>query len=255
MDIQQDQPLRTLIVDDEEVARYVLHRDLASLDGIEIVGEAENGGVAQRRIEALSPDLVLLDIQMPVKDGFDVVRGIRGPLPSIVFVTAYSEHALQAFEVGAVDYLLKPFSVDRLEQSIARARETWLRPRESAERIADTLNADAESGRRKTKVVACFGSEFLLLDIDQVYAIYASGETVWIITADKRYQATQTLSGLTDKLSGTPILRVHRSVLVNCDKIVKVKALSSRRWRLTLSNGFHCVASKRNSALVKTLLQ
>lgn len=255
MAIQRARPLRTLIVDDEKAARDVLRRDLAAIDGIEIVGEAENGEVAQRQIVNLSPELVLLDIQMPVKDGFDVVRGIRGPLPAIVFVTAYSEHALRAFEIGAVDYLLKPFSGARLEQSIERARKARLHPRASAERVAKTLNADARPGPRRAKVVACHGHDFLLLDLDQVYAFRASGEIVWILTEDKRYRATQTLSALAKRLVGSQFLRVHRSVLVNSDKINKISALSSRRWLLTLANGFQCVASKRNTGLVKSLLR
>ncbi len=254
MGILREQPLRTLIVDDEKAARDVLRRDLAGIDGVEIVGEAENGGTAQRQIEALAPDLVLLDIQMPVKDGFDVVRGIRGRLPAIIFVTAYSEHALRAFEIGAVDYLLKPFSVIRLEQSIERARKARLHPRLSAERVAKTLDADAGPSPRKSKVVACHGHDFLLLDLDQVYAFRASGEIVWILTEDKQYRATQTLSALAQRLSGSQFLRVHRNMLVNSNKINKISALSSRRWLLTMANGFQCIASKRNAGLVKTLL-
>lgn len=247
--------MRTLIVDDEKAARDVLRRDLSGIAGIEIVGEAENGGEAQQQIEALSPDLVLLDIQMPVKDGFDVVRSISGPLPEIVFVTAYSEHALRAFEVGAVDYLLKPFSGTRLEQSVERARKARLNPRASAERVARTLNADASYGPQRAKVVACHGHDFLLIDLNSVYAFRAAREIVWIITKDRRYRATQTLGVLEQKLAGSQFLRVHRNTLINSDKISKISALSSRRWLLTLANGFECIASKRNAGLVKTLLQ
>ena len=255
MAIGSGRPLRTLIVDDEKAARDVLRRDLAAIEGIEVVGEAENGGEAQQRIDDLSPDLVLLDIQMPVKDGFDVVRGIRGPLPAIVFVTAYSEHALRAFEVGAVDYLLKPFSGSRLLQSIERARQARMDRRGSAERVARTLNADAGYGPRKVKVVACHGRDFLLIDLEQVYAFRASGEVIWIVTQDRRYRATQTLTALAKRLAGTQFLRVHRNVLINSDKISKISALSSRRWLLTLENGFQCIASKRNAGLVRTLLR
>ena len=246
--------MRTLVIDDENAARDVLRRDLSGIEGIEIVGEAENGEVAQRQIEALDPDLVLLDIQMPVRDGFEVVRGIRGRLPAIVFVTAYSEHALKAFEVGAVDYLLKPFSVTRLRRSIDRAREAKRRPRDTAERVASALNAEAAVSRRPAKIVACHGRDFLLLDLDQVYAFQASGEIVWILTKAKRYRATQTLAALADRLANSTFLRVHRSMLVNSDKISRISALSSRRWLLTLENGVQCTVSKRNAAMVRTLL-
>ncbi|MDE0628240.1 MAG: LytTR family DNA-binding domain-containing protein [Bryobacterales bacterium] len=246
--------LRTLTVDDEEAAREVLRRDLSELEGIEIVGEAENGDAARRQIKALDPDLVLLDIQMPVCDGFEVVRSIQGHLPSIVFVTAYSEHALKAFEVGAVDYLLKPFGVERLKRSIDRARQARRRPQDSAERMARTLNADAAHERRIPKIVACHGRDFLLLDLDQIYAFRAAGETVWIQTRNRQFRATQTLGSLSRRLSDSPFLRVHRSILVNSDKIKRISALSSRRWLLTLDNGIQCTVSKRNAAMVRALL-
>lgn len=247
--------MRTLIVDDEEAAREVLRRDLADLEGIEIVGEAENGSAAQRQIEALDPDLVLLDVQMPVYDGFQVVRGIEGRLPAIVFVTAFSEHALNAFEVGAVDYLLKPFSKARLHRSIERARQAQRSPGKNAERVAEVLNADAEQARRAPKVVACHGRDFLLLDLDQVYAFRASGEIVWIQTKDRQYRATQTLASLSERLADSQFLRVHRSMLVNSDKISRISTLSSRRWLLTLENGLQCPVSKRNAAMVRALLR
>ena len=251
----RERPLRTLIVDDEQAARDVLRRDLTGFEDLEIVGEAENGGDAEGQIDALAPDLVLLDIQMPVKNGFEVVRGIRGPLPAIVFVTAYNEHALKAFEVGAVDYLLKPFSRSRLEQAVSRARAARRHPRENAERVARALEADPAAGSRSPKIVACLGKDFLLLDVDQVFAFQAAGETVWIVTADKRYRATQPLAALADKFAGTGFVRAHRGALVNADKIAKIGALSSRRWLLTLTNGYQCVVSKRNAGLVKELLQ
>ena len=249
------QALRTLIVDDERAARDVLRRDLTEIGGVTLVGEAENGHVALQRIEELRPELVFLDIQMPVRDGFDVVRGIRGRLPSIVFVTAYSEHALKAFEVGAVDYLLKPFSAARLECSVQRALSARRNPRDSAERVAQTVNAAIPRGQGTPKIVACHGRDFLLLDLDQVYAFQASGEIVWIQTKDGRYRATQTLTAIADKLAGSEFLRVHRSVLVNSGKISRISSLSSRRWLLTLANGSQYTVSKRNAAIVRTLLQ
>ncbi len=246
--------LRTLIVDDEAAAREVLRRDLADLSGIEIVGEAENGADAQRQIADLDPDLVLLDIQMPVYDGFEVVRGIRGRLPAVVFVTAYSEHALRAFEVGAVDYLLKPFSAERLKRSVERALEGAKRPSYTAEQVATTVNAAAEHSPRRMKIVACHGRDYLLLDLDQVYAFQAAGEIVWIQTKGRKYRATLTLSALESRLANTAFLRVHRGLLVNSDKIRRISALSSRRWMLTLDNGVQCAVSKRNAAMVRALL-
>ena len=249
------EPLRTLIVDDETAARELLRRDLRDLDGIEIVGEAENCDAAQQQIADLDPDLVLLDIQMPVCDGFQVVRRIKGRLPAIVFVTAYSEHALRAFEVGAVDYLLKPFSKTRLHRSIKRAMESRRSPGKIAEQVAQVVNADAKRARRPPKIVGCHGRDFLLLDLDEIYAFRASDEIVWIQMKDRQYRATQTLSSLAERLADSQFLRVHRSVLVNVDKIRRISALSSRRWLLTLENGLQCTVSKRYATMVRTLLK
>ncbi len=255
MRIDTSRALRTLIVDDEKAARAVLRRELRAIEGVEIVGEAVNGLEALRQVETVSPDLVLLDIQMPGRDGFDVVRGIAGPLPRIVFVTAYSEHALRAFEVGAVDYLLKPFSGGRLEQAIERVRRAGLSPTAHAERVARALNAEAGPGLQSAKVVARHGRDLLLIDLSRVYAFRADGEIVWILTKERRFRATKTLSALARKLAGSQFLRVHRNTLVNSDKVVKVSALSSQRWLLTLANGVECISSKRNAGLVRNLLR
>lgn len=117
-------PLRTLIVDDEPIARKVLREELDSLDDVEIIGEADNGALALEKISADHPDLVLLDLQMPVMGGLEVVRNLRRGthMPVIVIVTAYDKYALQAFEAGAIDYLLKPVGWERLAEAVERAK-------------------------------------------------------------------------------------------------------------------------------------
>lgn len=254
-DTLMSKPLRTLIVDDEPMARNVLAEELAEAEGIELVGDAENGEAAVRKIEELTPDLVLLDIQMPVRDGFEVVRGIKGALPAIIFVTAYSEHALRAFEVGAVDYLLKPIAPTRLQLALERAREARRSPLDSAERVAATLNAESSARtQRRPKIVARRGHYYHLLDLDEVYGFQADGEIVWILTADKKFIATQTLQALDDKLAGSQFQRIHRAVLVNTDKIRKMGSLSSQRWLVTLTNGLEFTVSKRQAPLIRDLL-
>jgi two-component system, LytTR family, response regulator len=249
-------PLRALIVDDEPVARSVLAEELAEMEAVSVVGEAENGEAALRQIEGLRPDLVLLDIQMPVMDGFEVIRRLRGPLPAIVFVTAYSEHALRAFEIGAVDYLLKPISVERLHAALERARLARRSRLDSAERVARTLHAaDSPRPQRRPRIVARRGHDFYLLDLDEVFAFQADGEIVWIVTADKKYTATRTLQAIHDRLQGTQFQRVHRSALVNTNKIRKLSALSSHRWLLTLTNGLEFTVSKRQAPLLREILR
>ncbi len=247
--------LRVLVVDDEPLARRVLVDGLATRKDVQVVGEADNGGTALRQIRHLQPDLVLLDVQMPLMDGFQVIRRLKGPLPVIVFVTAYSEYALDAFEVGAVDYLLKPVSEDRLRTAVDRARRVRRRPRESALRMERTLAAlDRHETPRVAKLVARLGLDYYLLDLDDVYALRADGEIVWILTARRKYRAVHNLGRLEERLRGTQFQRVHRSVLVNTNRIRRLSALSSRRWLLTLTNGLEFIVSKRRAPLVRDLL-
>jgi len=129
--------IRTLIVDDEPIARQVLLEELAGFPEITVVGEAENGQDALNKIDKLNPDLVFLDLQMPAASGFDVVRGMEGAYaPVVVIVTAYDQHAIEAFEAGAIDYLLKPVSEARLRKAVERAKSLLTRPVEAAQRLA-----------------------------------------------------------------------------------------------------------------------
>lgn len=243
--------LRTLIVDDEPLARQVLLEELADLESVRVVGEAENGEQALARIQELAPDLVLLDIQMPVLDGFEVVRRMRGPLPAIIFVTAFSEHALRAFEVGAADYLLKPVRAERLRQAVERVRGG----RSGARRVAATLEAEQRfSGRKPAKILARKAHDFYLLDIDEIYAFQADGELVWILTEGDRYLAADTLKTIEDRLGDGEFQRVHRGALVNMGKIRKFTSISSQRWLLTLTNGLQLTVSKRQAPLLRGLL-
>ena len=222
---------------------------------VSVIGEAENGRRALQQIEKLRPDLVLLDIQMPVMDGFQVLSQLQGPLPSIIFVTAYSEHALNAFEVGAVDYLLKPVSPDRLHRAVERAWAALGNRLDAAERVAQTLGAAAAGEQRQVvKIAARKGTDYYLLDLDEVFAFQADREIVWIRTRDKSYMATQTLQAIDDRLGGTQFQRVHRSVLVNLDKVRKISTLSSQRWLLTLTNGLEYTVSKRQTPLLRDML-
>ena len=247
--------LRTLIVDDEPVARRVLREDLEALGSVELVGEADGGMAALEQIAALRPDLVLLDLQMPEMGGFEVVRRIRSGerIPVIVIVTAYDRYALEAFEAGAIDYLLKPVGQERLARAIEKARR--IGAPEAAERLA-TLREIAEKpagGARPKKIVGKAGAEFFLLDVAEIFAFQAEGDLVWISTARGRYQATQTLKVLEERLRNTSFQRIHRNALVNVDHVRKMSALSSQRWLVTLANGQEFIASKRQGGSIRNL--
>ena len=146
-----DGTIRTLIVDDEPIARRTLHQELEIFTDVEIVGQAENGKDALAKIHTLRPDLVFLDLQMPVMSGFEVARGLRGTnLPVIVIVTAFDQHALEAFDAGAIDYLLKPVSTERLQTAMDRARQLLRRPIENANQIA-AIASEGPTAQRKSQ--------------------------------------------------------------------------------------------------------
>jgi len=248
-------PLRTLIVDDEPIARKVLREELDSLHEVQIIGEADNGALALEKISADHPDLVLLDLQMPEMNGLEVVRNLKGGahMPVIVIVTAYDKYALQAFEAGAVDYLLKPVSGERLAQAVERAK--GLTERDAAERLAQLQEiTEKPAGPQARRIVGRVGEEYFLLTADEIFAFQADGEIVWIITAKKKYLATQTLKVLDQRLKNTSFRRIHRNALVNVDHVRKMSAISSQRWLITLSNDQEFVASKRQAGNIRQLL-
>ncbi len=250
---RSEMSLRTLIVDDEPIARKVLREELESISGIEVIGEAENGTGALDEIALRRPDLVLLDLQMPGMSGLDVVRRLKrgAHIPAIVIVTAYDKYALQAFEAGAIDYLLKPVGRDRLEEAVGRARR--LGGKQAAEKLAN-LQEIGDPQPRTRKIVGKVGEEYFLLGADEIFAFHAEGDLVWILTARKKYLATQTLKVLEERLKNSSFRRIHRSALINVDHVRKMSALSSQRWLITLSNDREFIASKRQAQSVRDLL-
>lgn len=245
-----------MLVDDEPVARGVLREELEAIaPEIEIVGEAGDGEQAVREICTLRPDLVFLDLQMPGMDGFEVVRRLEGPaLPCIVIVTAYDQHAIRAFDAGAVDYLLKPVGEDRLAQCLNRIRALHtnsLAVAESLTRLHQLLPPDPKPAPRK--IVGKIGEAFYLIDTHQVLAFQAERELVWIVTARQRYLATQPLRVIQERLAGLNFARIHRNSLVNLDHVSKMIPLSSQRWLLTLDNDQEFVVSKRQAQAVQRL--
>lgn len=247
--------LKTLIVDDEPIARKILREELESMQDVEIVGEADNGVAALEMIAERHPDLVLLDLQMPAMGGLDVVRNLKQGvrMPVIVIVTAYDKYALQAFDAGAVDYLLKPVGRERLAEAVNRAKRVG--NREAVERVAQLQEIGEQAASSRTKrIVGKVGDEYFLLGADEIFAFQAEGDLVWIVTAKRKYLATQTLKILQDRLKNTSFRRIHRNALVNVDHVRKMSALSSQRWLITLTNDQEFIASKRQARNIRQLL-
>lgn len=247
----------TLIVDDEPVARRLLREELELLSEIDVIGEAGNGREAAEMIAGLKPELVFLDLQMPVMSGFEVVRGLAGSsLPVIIIVTAFDQHAIQAFEAGAIDYLLKPVSEARLAKAVDRAKTLLNRPAEIADHIATIAAVSTPAAPlRSRKVVGRAGSDYILLDADEVLAFQAERELVWIITARQRLLATQSLRAIEERFGEPQFQRVHRNAIVNVNHVRKLSVLSSQRWSITLSNSLQLVVSKRQAHKIREILQ
>ena len=233
----------TLIVDDEPIARQILRELLQDCPGVHLAGEAGSGPEALSLIDALHPNLLLLDLHMPGLDGFAVARSLRGaPLPLIIYVTAFEKHALQAFETGAVDYLLKPVRHERLLAALDKARQ-----RLAGIRSAPTPAAPAEPRR----IVGRIGSDLHLLDPGDVIAFQAEADSVRIITASGRYLAEHSLRALEQRLPAPRFRRIHRGTIINTDHIRKISPLSSKRWLLRMSNGLEAVVSKRRAGVIR----
>jgi DNA-binding LytR/AlgR family response regulator len=228
--------LRILIADDEPIARAILREHVEAIPSLEVAGEASTGSEALARILELRPDVVLLDLQMPELDGLAVVRSLRTERkPLIIFVTAYDRHAAEAFDVDAVDYLLKPVRRERLERAIAKA-ERQLRGLPSAS------GPGVEAPR---KIVGRRGTDLYLLDPSEIIAFQAEGELVHLITTTQRYLSDHSLKVLEEKLDAARFRRIHRRTIINTDHIRRISPMSSKRWMLKMSNGFEAIVSKR----------
>jgi DNA-binding LytR/AlgR family response regulator len=246
-----DRAIKTLIVDDEPVARQILREELTVMSGVRLVGEADDGEQALRKILDLRPDLVFLDLQMPHFGGLEVVQRIRGiHLPVIVIVTAFHQHAIEAFEAGAIDYLLKPVRADRLHKAVDRARHLLGKPREIARTLARISSVEGPH-----KMVGRIGRDYFLLDFDEVLALQAEREMVWIVTAKRRFLASQTLRSVEATLPAGRFQRVHRNAIVNTNHVRQLTAITSHRWILTLSNRQEFIVSKRQAHNIRHMLQ
>jgi two-component system, LytTR family, response regulator len=243
--------MRVLIADDEPIARQVLREHIESIPGLEVAGEASTGPETLQCILDLRPDLVLLDLQMPELDGLATARFLRGSrTPAVIFVTAYERHALEAFEVGAVDYVLKPVRRERLEQAVEKVR------RQAPARMGPSAGPSASASGTLHKIVGRRGTDLYLLDPSQIVAFQAEGDLVHIVTASEgkagqRYLSDHCLKVLEEKLEQPRFRRVHRGTIINTDHIRKISPLSSKRWLLKMSNGFEAVVSKRLAGSIR----
>jgi two-component system LytT family response regulator len=239
--------IRALIVDDEPLARERVRSLLRQEPDIEILGECADGTEAIAAIRKQRPDLVFLDVQMPGLGGFDVLRGLGNqPLPLVIFVTAHDQHALKAFEVHALDYLLKPFKQARFKETLQRARAA-LAGQEAGDVSSKLL---ALLGRAKpereylARIPVRNGERVIFVKTDQIEYIESAGNYVVLHTARENHVVRETMAGLEGKLDPKHFVRISRSSLVNLDQIKEVQPLFKGEHAVLLHNGKQLIMTR-----------
>ena len=247
-----DRTLSAVIVDDEAPARALLREYLSADPGVQVIAECANGFDAVKAIAENRPDLVLLDIQMPKLDGFEVLELID-PGPAVVFCTAYDEHALRAFEVHAVDYLLKPFSRERLAEAVARART---RLAELAQTPSGSALAAAARppGRWIERLLIRDGSRVQVIPVEKVDYLEAQDDYVAIHAEGRSWLKTQALSELAEGLDPARFVRIHRSYVLNLERLARLELYAKDSRVAILSDGRQLPVSRAGHARLKELM-
>ena len=232
--------IRTLIVDDEPLARQRVRLLLNEEPDIEIVGEGQDGFEALEQFQTSRPDLVFLDVQMPDMDGFEVLRQIPPPPPFVViFTTAYDQHALRAFEASALDYLLKPFKPTRFKESVQRARDliTNKQAGAAARNLLALLGQPPATAGHLTRLAVKTPGKVSFVDIDQVHTIEAAGKYAVVHVGKETHVLRETMGSLESHLPPQRFLRISRSVIVNMDQIKELQPMFKGENLVVLKNG------------------
>ena len=230
--------MRAIVVDDEPLARDGIRLRLARFRDIEVVAECEDGSSALEKIVELSPDLVFLDVQMPEMDGFDVLRALpQENLPEVIFLTAYEQHAVRAFEVYALDYLLKPIDDDRFASAIDRAREVFHSDRklQMTERLMQLL--EHEPRNHVTRFPVRIGTRIQIVRTQDIDWIAAAEDYVELHSKGRSYLLRETMNSMEQKLDPRQFLRIHRSRIVRLELIHEAQSIDNREYMVRLTDG------------------
>ena len=263
--MKQTTTVRVLIVDDEPLAREGLRAELLAYADVEVVGECANGREAVSFIRSRSPDLVFLDVQMPALDGFGVVEAVgAGRMPVVIFVTAYDEYALRAFEAHALDYLLKPVDADRLGAAVARAREqVSLKNADALGRQLADLLRELKAGREAAERRATYpgripvraGERIIFVEADEVDWVESQDNYVRLHRGGEAHLLREALSSLEDRLDPSKFLRIRRSALVNVARVRELRPLLNGEYLVVLKDGTRLRSSRRYRKNLDPLLR
>lgn len=242
---------KTIIIDDEQLARQRIKRLLAAYDEVDIIGEAENGQEGLAIIEQLQPDLIFLDIEMPILNGFEMLSKLKNH-PKVVFTTAYDQYAIKAFEEGSIDYLLKPIELERLDKTIKKLKQTNLA---AAAPIAIEDLLRQINGKKSIKTLTVkIGDKILLVKLSDIVHIQAEDKYVFLHTVDgKKHLTDFTLSTLEEKLP-EEFVRIHRSDMINTDYIKEIRKGFNGALIFVLNNlnETRVTSSRSNSEALRT---
>ncbi|MEX1122505.1 MAG: LytTR family DNA-binding domain-containing protein, partial [Balneolales bacterium] len=241
--------LNVILIDDEQLARRRMQMLLDELDqNIHVIAEASNGKEAIELIRKHKPDLIFLDIQMPVLDGFDVVDLLSQECPPVIFVTAYDEYALKAFEVHAVDYLLKPVRKERLKKALEKTNNNQ-HMENQFQAIRQLLQVHTEQTQQKvTKLPVNHKNEILMLDFHRISFLEADGKLTWVHTTEnKKYRTDFSFTELENRLKNYSFLRIHRSHIVNLEEVKKLEPWFNHGYRLQMNTGAQLEVARRRT--------
>jgi len=251
---QPEKKIRAVIVEDEDLARQVLKEMLSNHPEVEIAGECANGFEAVKVVPELKPDLLFLDIQMPKLDGFEVLELIGADeAMAIVFVTAYDQHALRAFDVHAVDYLLKPFSADRLAAALSRAKSRL--GRKPLPPPAELAAAARESAHYAERIVVKDGTRVQIIPVTKLDYAEAQDDYVALASQGKKYLKQQTISSLESALDPRNFLRIHRSYVVNLERVSKLEPYGKESHVAILQDGTRLPVSRAGYGRLRMVLE
>jgi two-component system LytT family response regulator len=252
--VNHKRKIRAVIVDDEELARQVLAEYLVAHPDVEVVAQCANGFEAVKAVAEQKPDLVFLDIQMPKLDGFEVLE-LVGPGTEVVFVTAYDNYAIRAFEVHAVDYLLKPVSAERFEAALERARErlSGKAPHQPVA-PAELAAAARPPSQFLERIPVRDGTRVFIIPIAKLDYAEAQDDYVALVSEGKKHLKQQTISSLEAALDPSRFMRIHRSYIVNLERVARLEPYGKDSHVAVLTNGVQLAVSKTGFARLRSFL-
>jgi len=245
--------VKTIIIDDEVLAREVIKKYLSTNSSVEIVGECSNGFEGIKAISESQPDIVFLDIQMPKINGFEMLELIEDP-PAIIFTTAFDQYAIKAFEVNAVDYLLKPFSEERFKSAVEKAISRLNNKDDNREKISAIVRHVESSNEKLTRVIVKTGSKINIIPIEKLNWLEAQDDYVMLHTSDGRFLKQKTMKYFEDNLDATQFIRAHRSYIVRISFIKQLELFEKESYKLILHDGNKIPVSKSGYSKLKAIL-